>query len=278
MPRHTGAILCPSCRKLISLDEPRCPFCGAVRPGLWGYGPVLQRFLGAEADVVTWIVFACIGLYIAGLLMDVRGALQSRGILSLLSPSSEALYRLGMTGSGSLFGTRWWTLFTAIYLHGGLLHIFFNMMWIRQLGAEVQQLYGSARFVILFSLTGAAGFVVSGMFGVRFSIGASGAIFGLLGAMLAFTLRHRSSLGALASRQVLQWAVIMLLFGFMTPGVNNWAHLGGFGSGFLLGRLIPSAAEKRPKLVEQLAALALLAVTVMGFVLSLTQTAGMFGS
>ena len=277
MARRTGAILCPSCRKLISIDAPRCPFCGAARPGLWGYGPMLQGVFGAQANVVAWIIPVCIGLYVVGILMDVQGALESKGFLSFLSPSTAALYRLGMTGSGSLFGSRWWTLLTAIYLHGGLLHIFFNMMWIRQLGAETQQLFGAARFVILFSVTGAAGFLLSGLLGVRFSIGASGAIFGLLGAMLAYTRRHRSSLGDLASRQVLQWAVILLLFGFMTPGVNNLAHLGGFASGYLLGQRLPAAAERPASRLEQLVALGLVGLTGMGFVLSLTQTAGLLG-
>lgn len=270
MPRRTGAILCPSCRKLISIDEPRCPFCGAVRPGLWGYGPALQSVFGTQANVVAWIVSACILLYVVGILMDVPGAMQSKSFLNFLSPSGFALYRLGMTGGASELGPRWWTLLTAIYLHGGLLHIFFNMMWIRQLGAETQRLFGAARFFILFSLTGAGGFLVSDLLGTRPSIGASGAIFGLFGAMLAYTRRHRSTLGDLASRQVLQWALILLLFGFMTPGVNNLAHLGGFASGFLIGRRLPSVDERRPSRFEQLLALGLLALTVVGFVLSLT--------
>jgi rhomboid protease GluP len=277
MPQRTGAMLCPSCRKLISIDEPRCPFCGAVRPGLWGYGPSLQRVFGAQANIVTWIVAACVGLYVLGLALDVQGALQSRGWLSFLSPSGMALYRLGMTGGGSVFGPRWFTLLTAIYLHGGLLHIFFNMMWIRQLGADAQRLYGAARFFILFTLTGAAGFLLSSLHGARFSLGASGAIFGLLGAMIVYTRRHRATLGDLASRQVLQWALILLIFGFMTPGVDNLAHLGGFASGFLLGLRLPSLEEKRPSRLEQLVALGLLALTVVGFVLAFTQSGGLVG-
>jgi rhomboid protease GluP len=269
MPRRTGAILCPSCRKLISIDEPRCPFCGAMRPGLWGYGPALQRVFGTEANVVGWIVTACVGLYIVGLLMDIPGALQSRSLLSFLSPSGTALFRLGMTGGPGTLGARWWTLLTAIYLHGGLLHIFFNMMWIRQLGAESQRVFGAARFFILFSLTGACGFLLSNLLGAQFSIGASGSIFGILGAMLAHTRRRRALYGDLASRQVLQWALILLIFGFMTPGVNNYAHLGGFASGYLIGQRLPGADERRTSRLEEFVALALLAATLTGFVLSL---------
>ncbi len=275
MPRKTGAILCPSCRKLISIDEPRCPFCGAVRPGLWGYGPSLQRIFGTQANVVGWIVAACIALYVAGILMDVPGALHQRGLLSFLSPSGDALFRLGMTGGRGALATRWWTLLTAIYLHGGLLHIFFNMMWIRQLGAETQHLYGAARFFILFTITGACGFLLSNVLGAQFSIGASGSIFGLFGAMLAYTRRHRSTLGDLASRQVLQWALLLLLLGFMTPGVNNFAHLGGFASGLALGQRLPSVEERRTTRLEEFVALLLLALTLTGFLLSFLGTGGL---
>jgi rhomboid protease GluP len=174
MPRKTGAMLCPSCRKLISVDEPRCPFCGAMRPGLWGWGPTLQRLWGPQLDLVPVIVIACIVLYAVGLALDPRGALQARGFLNLLSPSTLALYHLGMTGGLATMDTRWWTLLTAIYLHGGLLHIFFNMMWIRQLGAEAQRAFGPARFFVIFTLTGVAGFVLSNLLGARPSIGASG--------------------------------------------------------------------------------------------------------
>jgi len=269
MPRKTGAMLCPNCRKLISVDEPRCPFCNAVRPGLWGWGPTLQRLWGPQLDLVPVLVIACVVLYAVGLALDPRGALQARGILNLLSPSSVALYHLGMTGGLASMDRRWWTLLTAIYLHGGLLHIFFNMMWIRQLGSEAQRVFGPARFFVIFTLTGVAGFVLSNLLGARPSIGASGAIFGLMGAMLAFSRRQRSTLGDMASRQMLQWAVILLLFGFATPGVNNLAHLGGFASGYLLGQRLKGENERREGRGIQLFAAILLGVTLLGFVLNL---------
>jgi rhomboid protease GluP len=251
---------------LISVDEPRCPFCGARRPGLWGWGPTLQRWFGSGLDLVPIVVGACILLYALGIALDPQGALQSRGILNLLSPSMVALYRLGMTGGLSSYTGHWWTLFTAIYLHGGLLHIFFNMMWIRQLGAEAQRAFGPARFFIVFTVTGVCGFLLSNALGARPSIGASGAIFGLLGAMLAFARRQRTSLGDMASRQMLQWAVILLIFGFATPGVNNLAHIGGFASGFLIGQRLPGEDAHREGRGTQLLALALVAITVLGFV------------
>jgi len=84
----------------------------------------------------------------------------------------------------------WWTIFTAIYLHGGLLHILFNVLWIRQLGPAVEEIYGPARLVIIFTVAGAAGFVASNMFNVWFTVGASGSIFGLLGAIIAYARKR----------------------------------------------------------------------------------------
>jgi rhomboid protease GluP len=264
-------MLCPSCRKLISVDEPRCPFCGAVRPGLWGFGPELQRLFGATLDLVPLILGACIVLYVVGLVLDLPGALRQRGFLSFLSPSGIALYRLGMTGGTTAFGERWWTLITAIYLHGGVLHILFNMWSLRNIGPEAQRVFGPARFFVLFTVTGAAGFVLSNLLGARFSIGASGSIFGLLGALIAFGRRQRTALGDMASRQMLQWAVIMLLFGFMTPSVNNLAHLGGFAAGWIFGKVVPAEHERREGRRMQLLALGLVLLTIYGFVRSLMQ-------
>lgn len=266
MTAQTRAILCPSCRKLIDRDEPRCPFCGALRPNLWGMGPSIQRW--ARFDLVNAIVGTCVVLYAIGLLLDLPGALAQRGILNLLSPSTPALYRLGMTGGLAAIEGHWWTPLTAVYLHGGLLHIFFNMMWIRQLGRDAQELFGRSRFFVLFTATGVAGFLLSNALGARPSIGASGAIFGLLGAMLAFA-RRRGGWGDVASRQILQWAAILLLFGFITPGVNNLAHLGGLTSGFLLGRVLPAHQHRREGRGVQLLALALVATTLLAFAASL---------
>src|SRR5437867_1424152 len=149
MRRKTGAILCPSCRKLISVDEKRCPYCGALRPGLWGFGPALQQLLGRDPDLVHGIIVARIVMYIVSLAVDLPGAMQFRCPLSLLSPSGKALYVLGMTGRVASLPQHWWTVLTAIYLHGGILHILLNMMSLRQLGPDAQDAFGPARFLVL---------------------------------------------------------------------------------------------------------------------------------
>ena len=263
------AMLCPSCRKLISDDEARCPYCGTLRPGLWGFGKTLQKLFGHQLELVPTITVACIALYMLSLALDVHAARRTSG-LSILPPSGRALLLLGMTGRELLQAGHWWTLLTAIYLHGDLLHIFFNVMWIRQLGAFAEEELGPARFFILFSLSGAGGFLLSNVVSDAFSIGASGSIFGLLGGMIAFR-RRRGAGTDMLSQQFLTWAVVLFAFGFLMDRVNNWAHLGGFATGYLLGMRLPGRRERHEGRGVQLVALALLLITLFGFVVSVAR-------
>jgi rhomboid protease GluP len=212
---------------------------------------------------------ACVILFVASLLIDPRAMLQPRGIFDVFSPSIGALEALGAAGAGFWREGRWWTLLTAIYLHGGPLHILFNVLWIRQLGPAVEELYGPARLVVIFTVSGAVGFVVSNFFNVPLTIGASGAIFGLLGAMVAFGRRRGGTYGAMIFRQYGQWALILFIFGFLMSGVNNFAHAGGFVGGFLSG-IVMSADERRAESgTDRLLAATGILLTLVGFVLAL---------
>ncbi|HMH48994.1 MAG TPA: rhomboid family intramembrane serine protease [Candidatus Acidoferrum sp.] len=175
-----------------------------------------------------------------------------------------------MTGTGPWTNGEWWTLVASIYLHGGVLHILFNVLWIRQLGPAVEELYGPARFFVIFTISGIAGFVVSDVMGVSFTVGASGSIFGLLGAMVAFGRRRGGTFGAMVLRQYGQWAVLLFILGFFMSGVNNIAHAGGFLGGLAAG-LVLSLAERRAETsVDHLLAAALIVATIVAFGLALS--------
>ena len=235
---------------------------------MWGFGGPLARLFRSWnfANAVTAV---CIGLYVVSLVFDPRGALAPRGPFEIFSPTGRALEALGMTGSVAWLEGRWWTLLTAIYLHGGVLHILFNVLWIRQLGPEVEKLYGPARLVVIFTVSGAAGFVVSNSIGVPFTIGASGAIFGLLGAIVAFGRKRGGVFGQMVLRQYGQWALVLFVLGFFMPGVNNWAHAGGFAGGFASGLLLSLAEHRTETVLDKLLAAAALSLTVAGFFLAL---------
>jgi rhomboid protease GluP len=268
-----GAMICPNCEKLIGMDEQRCPFCGAWRPGFYGMTPKLQRlFGGRKLDLNSVIVGACVALYAVALALQPSAIFQMPGggggfgaLFNFLSPGTRALYQLGMTGGIAWQQGWWWTIFSAIYLHGGLLHIFFNLMWVRQLGPNVTEVYGPARAFIIFTVGGAAGFLASNLLSGAPTIGASGSIFGLLAALIVYGRRGRI---AMLSAQLWQWAIIMFVMGFMMSGVNNWAHLGGFGGGWLAATAMRFDDEKRETPLVQVLALALLALTACAVVMS----------
>lgn len=266
--KTTGPILCPSCGRLTSADARVCLVCGRRNPGLWGFaGPL--RTLFRTWNFTNAVTVAVVVLYVASLVLDLQGALRPRGPFDIFSPSPRILDALGMTGAYAWAQGRWWTLFTAIYLHGSLLHILFNVLWIRQLGPAVEELYGPARLVVIFTVSGAAGFLASNWLGVVFTIGASGSIFGLLGAMVAFGRKRGGLFGRMVLRQYGQWALILFVLGFFMAGVNNWAHAAGFAGGYAAGLLLSLAERQVETLIDHGLAVAAIGLTVLGFALSL---------
>lgn len=266
--KTSGAILCPSCGRLTNADAPVCLVCGRRNPGMWGFGGPLARLFRTWnfTNVVTAV---CVVVYVASLVFDPLSMLRPRGLFEIFSPTSAALWAFGMTSGASLAAGQWWTLVTAIYLHGGLLHILFNLLWIRQLGPAVEELYGPSRLAVIFTVAGVAGFVVSDVVSGYPTIGASGSIFGLLGAIVAFGRKRGGVFGRMVLRQYGQWALVLFVFGFFMPGVNNWAHAGGFAGGFVSGLVLSLAEHRNETGFDKLLALAAVALTVAGFALAL---------
>ena len=272
MRQTEGSLVCARCGKLIGINESECPYCGAWRPGLYGFAPALQRLVGNRLDLVSVILVACISLYAASLLLQPE-AIFSGGLMSFGSPGRRALYQLGMT-SGIVFGDGWWwTLLTANYLHGSLLHIFFNMMWVRNLAPAATEVYGPARTFVLFNISGAAGFYLSNVMTGYETIGASAGIFGLLAALIVYGRKRGSSM---VTQQLWQWAVILAVLGFIIPGINNWAHGGGFAGGWVAAQLMGLSDERREGTGVIVTALGLIAVTAVGVGLSFVKATAIF--
>ena len=271
MRQVQGSIVCAQCNQLVGVNEETCPFCGAWRPGLFGWAPVLRSVIGTRLDQITLIVGATVTLYVLALLLQPEAIMEVSGFLSILSPGGRALYQLGMTGGVAWELGWWWTLLTAIYLHGGLLHIFFNVMWIRNLGPVASDAYGPARAFVLFNISGAAGFLVSNTMSGAPTIGASGAIFGLLAALIVYGQKRGQSM---LTKPLWQWAIILGVFGFVMPSVNNWAHGGGFVGGWLAAQFMGFSDEHRESTSVMLTSLVLILLTAVGFVLSFFNVTG----
>lgn len=272
--QRSGSVVCPSCGKLVGVNDERCLSCGRRNPGMWGFAAAFRR-LGQDFGFTAAMTGGCLVLYVAALLLD-PSQIMGGSITSLLAPTPRSLFVLGASGAIPVFGLgRWWTVLSASWLHGGPLHIVFNLLWIRQLAPETSEAYGPARMVIIYTVAGATGFLASSLVGnylwflprflggARFTVGASASIFGLLGAIVHYGRRRGSSA---VGREALGYAVVLGLFGFVMPGIDNWAHLGGFAGGYAVARwLDPWKPERVDHVV---AAFALLAATVVAIAAS----------
>jgi rhomboid protease GluP len=261
-----GSVVCPSCGNLVGVNDERCFNCGRWNPGLWGFAPVLSR-LGRDLGFTQFVMGACIILYFLSLVADAQGI--SMGGFNFLAPSVQSLFLFGASGFIPVFRYgRWWTFLTAGWLHAGLLHILFNMMWIRQLAPATSEMYGASRMVIIYTIAGVTGFAastLSGAFipflgGAGFTVGASAPIFGLLGALVYYGRRTGSSI---VGDQAKSWAIALFVFGFIFRGVDNWAHLGGFAGGYAAAKFLdPLRPERLDHLVGALVCLALTGIAI----------------
>ena len=128
-------ILCPICRKLISTDEARCPYCGTSKPGSWIHNNLVTRLFINPARFIKSIIYINAGMFVLSILFSFQDLSLSIGNpLKFLSPDIRVIGLLGATGTVPIDQMhRWWTLLSASYLHGSILHILFNMMALRQI-------------------------------------------------------------------------------------------------------------------------------------------------
>lgn len=274
--QKSGSVVCTACGTLVGVNDERCYNCGRWNPGLWGWSPVVRR-LGQDMGFVPLVWGACGLLYLATLAVAPE-QIGTGGFLRMLSPSGQALFIFGASGAVPVFGYgRWWTVLSAPWLHGGLLHILFNMLWVRALAPGVAEIYGVGRMVLIYTTAGVLGFTAStlvGAFlpflpgplaGAGVTIGASGAVFGLLGALVHYSRRGGSQA---VGQQAWTWAVVLFLFGLVMPGVDNWGHAGGFLGGFLAAHLLdPRRPERIDHLLAALVCLVASAAAVVASVL-----------
>lgn len=132
---------------------------------------------------------------------------------------------------------QWWRLITPIFIHGSVLHFFFNAYALLSLGRDLERFYGAGRFLVLFFFAGLAGSTASFLFSPAASVGASGAIFGLIGAQAVLLFRNRQLLGDRARaglQNILMIAGINLFIGLQSRQIDNWAHLGGLAGGLAM--------------------------------------------
>ncbi len=219
--------MCPQCRAFITTDDRVCPYCHEkVSPRAVDRrdpGTILGGFIPHARYTTIIILLINFGMYAATL---------------ALTPSAgegRALEILGAkNGILILHYHQWWRLVTAGFLHGGLMHILMNSWVLFDLGAQVEEVYGTNRMIVFYFVSTIGGFFASTLWNpLALSVGASAGIFGLIGAMIALGMRHRSALGDHIRGLYTRWAIYGLLFGFLPFfQIDNAAHIGGLAAGF----------------------------------------------
>jgi rhomboid protease GluP len=236
--------LCPACGTLVGSSAGRCHQCGAsLTFSLAAASRSLGKLLPQTSPVTYGILGLCCILYGVSLLITInRSGFQAPGgglgaLFGLGGISGLVLVRMG-SSSSFLDLVQPWRLITAIFLHGSLLHIGFNMWVMMDLAPTIEEMYGSARFFFVFIVTGICGYIFSFLTGHANSVGASGSLLGLVGLLLSLTTgRHSAGMRMLRS-QLLYWLAYIAVLGILMPGIDNYAHIGGFASGFLLGKIM----------------------------------------
>ena len=266
--KREGSVICTSCGVLVGVNDPTCYNCGRRNPGLWGFAPAL-RSLGNDLGFVPIVTGGTIILYVLSLIMS-RAGQQHR----CSRPNSHGAdhARRERRGSGVRARAGGGRVLTAGWLHGGILHIFFNVLWIRQLGPEIANLYGAGRMVIIYTIAGIAGFALSSVLGLL-----SHSVFRRRPdrRRVGLDLRLPRRAGALrpAHRQQPHRpgrAAVRAVHGHhglhLRSGVDNAAHLGGFVGGYLASMILDPL---KPERIDHIAiAVGCLVVTLVAIISS----------
>lgn len=167
-------------------------------------------------------------------------------ILSLFGDTEDAVFMLQHGAMYEPMVTQqheFYRIFTSMFLHFGITHLLNNMVLLGALGWSLELEIGKMRFLIIYLVSGIGGNLLSLYFGISaetyaVSAGASGAIFGLMGALLYVVIANRGRLGRLSGRGMLFMVILSLYFGFTSSGVDNWAHIGGLITGFVMAVIL----------------------------------------
>jgi rhomboid protease GluP len=266
--------MCPHCRAFITTDDRVCPYCGER------VGPKAAQ-LGDTGELIGGLIPQA--RFVTILLLIINGGLF---LATALYPGwntnpNIVLYFFGAKEGHAIWqGHEWWRVITAGFLHGGMLHILMNGWVMMDLGAQIEIVYGPARLIVFYVVTSAAGFLLSAWWSPVLSIGASAALFGFIGAMIALGVANPSSVGRMVRGIYTRWAIYGLAYGFIPVvlgvfgiqlpiALDNAAHIGGLAAGFGIGYVagIPAHSTYARERAWQIAAAACVLVTLVSFYL-----------
>ncbi|MFQ5718039.1 MAG: rhomboid family intramembrane serine protease [Acidobacteriota bacterium] len=271
--------MCPSCRSLIPRKVSVCPECASPVAHVSAPGPsrLLAHLLPSSAIATASIVTANAAIYV--LMGAVAGFSASRGggfasLLGLMGFRPEVLARFGWGyGPWILQYGELWRLITPLFIHAGLLHMFFNCYVLLQIGKVMEEEYGGAKLWVVYLVGGVGGGLASNFLrpalflGNVPYVGASGAVLSIVGLAMAYGWRRGGPFGSHLVRTMGRWILYVLVFGFVV-GADNFAHIGGLLTGGLLGLVVPAGRPRRDAGWWRLAAWAAAGVCLWAFAMA----------
>jgi rhomboid protease GluP len=157
---------------------------------------------------------------------------------NIVDSNINVLILLGAKVNSLIANGQYYRLVTAMFLHGGIVHVSLNMYALYSIGPLVENVYGKGKYIVIYFLSGILSSLASFMFSNSISIGASGAIFGLLGAALIFAIKMKNRIGRGFINNIITVIGINLVIGFSIPNIDNFAHLGGLLGGIVISYVV----------------------------------------
>lgn len=234
--------LCFNCGLLVGANQDVCSNCGTKQGplSLSVFKRVGLAVIPAETPVTYALLFANLLLFAVCWVISARAAEGAMSLTGNVNP--QLMLLLGAKQGLLVYQGEWWRLVMANFLHWDLMHIAFNSIALLQLGPQVEEAYGSRRYLFLYLITGISGFALSTWWNpMGLSAGASASIFGLLGVLIS-RLKFGSGFARDYRAQLIRWAIIGLVLGLFLP-FDNAGHIGGLVSGLALGRFV---SDRRP--------------------------------
>jgi rhomboid protease GluP len=214
--------------------------------------------------VLKAIIYTNVVLFIISLVFSGRSMHTGLNPFNALSPAMDILIFLGASGRMPIDAFEaWGSLITANWLHGSLLHIVFNMLALKTVAPLVMAEYGMFRMFTIYTLSGAAGFLLSVMGDVPVTIGASAGLCGLIGALLYFGRSRGGPWGQRVYQQTSGWIISLALIGFLLPNINNWGHAGGLVGGIALGWILGYTDKRIEGPGDRIIAIGLMGLTAL---------------
>lgn len=230
--------MCASCGKLMGVAD-ECPYCGADNKKVsLKIKRVMARAEGGKSAYPVTMGFVIVNVFLFIVAIAIGGLAPSSGLMSLGAPDIEFVYRLGLMYPPAIAAGDWWRLVTPVFLHLGVLHVFFNsyILWVA--GRHVEDEVGPRLMFFVYMLAGILGFVASYATGTQLSGGASGAVSGLLGFVLVRRRLVDGDFRNPITMWIIQLIVLTAIFGLVVSRVDNAAHVGGIVSGAAIAWLL----------------------------------------